>query len=183
MIAALAGMAQVSNRVLLPRLGPKVIVPIGLLMNAAALYLLHGVGLHSSYASHVLPYLLLLGLGFGLSLAPSFSTGTLGLKPSDAGVGSATLNTAQQVGGSIGTALLNTLAAGAATAYLAGRAITPVNLQTAALHSYTTAFVCSSLIFVVAAVTAGLVLPRGNLRALSGPAFDGATAEPASIPG
>jgi hypothetical protein len=43
--------------------------------------------------------------------------------------------------------------------------------------------VCSSLIFVVAAVTAGLVLPRGNLRALSGPAFDGATAEPASIPG
>ena len=70
MIAALAGMAQVSNRVLLPRFGPKVIVPIGLLMNAAALYLLHRVGLHSSYASHVLPYLLLLGLGFGLSLGP-----------------------------------------------------------------------------------------------------------------
>ena len=66
-------------------------MPIGLLMNAVALYFLHRVGLHSSYVSHVLPYLLLLGLGFGLSLAPSFSTGTLGLKPSDAGVGSATL--------------------------------------------------------------------------------------------
>ena len=178
MIAALAGMAQVSNRVLLPRFGPKVIVPIGLLMNAAALYLLHRVGLQSSYVSHVLPYLLLLGLGFGLSLAPSFSTGTLGLKPSDAGVGSATLNTSQQVGGSIGTALLNTLAAGAATAYLAGRAITPANLQAAALHSYTTAFVYSALIFVVAAVTAGVVLPRGNMRALSGPAPDGTAAEP-----
>jgi EmrB/QacA subfamily drug resistance transporter len=183
MIAALAGMAQVSNRVLLPRFGPKVIVPIGLLMNAAALYLLHRVGLHSSYASHVLPYLLLLGLGFGLSLAPSFSTGTLGLKPSDAGVGSATLNTSQQVGGSIGTALLNTLAAGAATAYLAGRVITPANLQAAALHSYTTAFVYSALIFVVAAVTAGLVLPRGNMRTLSGQAPAGTTAEPAPIPG
>jgi EmrB/QacA subfamily drug resistance transporter len=183
MIAALAGMAQVSNRVLLPRFGPKVIVPTGLLMNAAALYLLHRVGLHSSYVSHVLPYLLLLGLGFGLSLAPSFSTGTLGLKPSDAGVGSATLNTSQQVGGSIGTALLNTLAAGAATAYLAGRAITPANLQAAALHSYTTAFVYSALIFVVAAVVAGLVLPRGNMRALSGPAPDGTAAEPAPIPG
>ncbi len=154
MVAALAGMAQVSNRVLLPRFGPKVIVPIGLLMNAAALYLLNRVGLHSSYVSHVLPYLLLLGLGFGLSLAPSFSTGTLGLKPQDAGVGSATLNTSQQVGGSIGTALLNTLAAGAVTAYLVGRAITPANLQAAALHSYTTAFLCSSLIFVVAAVIA-----------------------------
>ena len=183
MIAALAGMAQVSNRVLLPRLGPKVIVPTGLLMNAAALYLLHRVGLHSSYVSHVLPYLLLLGLGFGLSLAPSFSTGTLGLKPGDAGVGSATLNTSQQVGGSIGTALLNTLAAGAAAAYLAGRAITPANLQAAALHSYTTAFVYSALIFVVAAVVAGLVLPRGNMRALSGPAPDGTATEPALIPG
>src|ERR1035441_138408 len=111
-------MAQVSNRVLLPKFGPKPIVPIGLLMAAAALYLLHLVGLHSSYVTHVLPYLVLLGFGSGLSLAPSFSTGTLGLPPHDAGVGSATLNTTQQVGGSIGTALLNTLAAGAATAYL-----------------------------------------------------------------
>src|SRR2546429_9355431 len=103
--------------------------------------------------------LLLLGLGFGLSLAPSFSTGTLGLRPGDAGVGSATLNTSQQVGGSIGTALLNTLAAGAATAYLAGRTATPANLQAAALHSYTTAFAYSALIFVVAAVVAGDLLP------------------------
>ena len=54
-----------------------------------------------------------------------------------------------------------------------GRAITPANLQAAALHSYTTAFVYSALIFVVAAVVAGLVLPKGNLRALSGPAPDG----------
>jgi hypothetical protein len=76
MVIVLAGTAQVSNRVLLPLIGPKVIVPIGLLVDAAALYLLHLVGLHSSYVSHVLPYLLLLGLGFGLSLAPSFSTGT-----------------------------------------------------------------------------------------------------------
>jgi EmrB/QacA subfamily drug resistance transporter len=182
MIAALAGMAQLSNRVLLPRLGPKVIVPAGLLLNAAALYLLHGVGLHSSYVSHVLPYLVLLGLGFGLSLAPSFSTGTLGLKPADAGVGSATLNTSQQVGGSIGTALLNTLAAGAATAYLVGRAATPANLEAAALHSYTTAFLYSALIFVAAAVVAGLVLQSGSMRALSGPAPGDTAADPAAIP-
>jgi hypothetical protein len=168
MVIVLAGTAQVSNRVLLPLIGPKVIVPIGLLVDAAALYLLHLVGLHSSYVSHVLPYLLLLGLGFGLSLAPSFSTGTLGLEPHDAGVGSATLNTTQQVGGSIGTALLNTLAAGAATAYLVGKALNPENLKTAALHSYTTAFLWSSLIFVAGAVIAGLVLRSGNLATLAG---------------
>ena len=115
----------------------------------------------------MLPYLLVLGIGFGLSVAPAFSTGTLGLAPQDAGVGSATLNTAQQVGGSIGTSLLNTLAAGAATSYLVGRAPTPANLQAALLHSYTTAFLWSALIFVAGAVVAGLVLQRGNLTALA----------------
>jgi sugar phosphate permease len=183
MVAALASMAQVANRTLLTKLGPKVIVPIGLLMGAAAMYMLHRVGLHSSYATHVLPYLILLGFGFGLSLAPSFSTGTLGLQPHDAGVGSATLNTSQQVGGSIGTALLNTLAASAATAYLVGRVANPANLKAAALHSYTTAFLWSSLIFVAGAVVAGLVLQRGNLSSLApSPAvepFDG-PAEPAA---
>src|SRR5580698_6456955 len=167
LVAALATMAQVSNRVLLPRVGPKPIVPVGLLICAAAMYLLHQVGLHSSYATHVLPYLLVLGVGFGLSVAPSFSTGTLGLAPQDAGVGSATLNTAQQVGGSIGTALLNTLAAGAASSYLVGRALTPANVQAALLHSYTTAFLWSSLVFVAGAVVAGLVLRRGGLTALA----------------
>lgn len=169
MVAALASMAQVSNRFFLPRFGPKPIVPIGLLMAAAALYELHLVSLHGSYVTQVLPFIVLLGFGFGLSLAPSFSTGTLGLAPHDAGVGSATLNTSQQVGGSIGTALLNTLAAGAASAYLVGRALTPENLRIAALHSYTTAFLWSSGIFVAGAVVAGLVLRRGNLRELSTP--------------
>jgi hypothetical protein len=83
-------------------------------------------------------------------------------------VGSAALNTSQQVGGSIGTALLNTLAAGAASAYLVGKVATPANLATAALHSYTTAFMWSSLIFVAGAVIAGLVLKRGNLKTLAG---------------
>ena len=82
-------------------------------------------------------------------------------------MGSATLNTAQQVGGSIGTALLNTLAAGAATAYLVGRAPTPANIQAALLHSYSTVFLWSASIFVAGAVVAVLVLQRGNLATLA----------------
>jgi hypothetical protein len=167
LVAALAAMAQVSNRFLLPRFGPKPIVPVGLLISAAALFGLHLVGLHSSYVGDVLPYLIVLGSGFGLSVAPSFSTGTLGLAPQDAGVGSATLNTAQQVGGSIGTSLLNTVAAGAATSYLVGRTVSPASLEAGAVHSYTTAFLWSSLIFVVGAVVAGLVLKRGGLASLA----------------
>jgi EmrB/QacA subfamily drug resistance transporter len=167
LVASLAGMAQVSNRVLLPRLGPRPIVPIGFLVSAAGIFGLHLVGLHSSYFSHVLPYLLVLGIGSGLCVSPAFSTGTLGLMPQDAGVGSATLNTAQQVGGSIGTSLLNTVAATAATSYLVSRAPTPTNLRAALLHSYTTAFLWSSLIFVGAAFVTGLVLQSGDLTALT----------------
>lgn len=167
LVVALSATAQVSNRVLLPRFGPKPIVPIGLLGSAAALFGLHLVELHSSYVADVLPYLIVLGIGFGLSVAPAFSTGTLGLAPHDAGVGSATLNTAQQVGGSIGTSLLNTVAAGTVASYLAGRAASPANLQIALLHSYATAFLWSSLIFVGGAVVAGSVLPRGDLASLA----------------
>jgi hypothetical protein len=167
MVAALAATAQVSNRVLLPRIGPKPIVPVGLFIAGVGMFGLHLLGLHSSYASHVLPYLLVLGVGLGLSVSPSFSTGTLGLAPQDAGVGSATLNTSQQVGGSIGTSLLNTLAAGAATSYLVGRTITPATEQAALLHSYNTAFLWSAFIFVAGAIVAGLLLQRGNLTELA----------------
>jgi hypothetical protein len=102
-----------------------------------------------------------------MSVAPAFSTGTLGLAPQDASVGSATLNTAQQVGGSIGTSLLNTLAASAAASYLVGRTTTPANAEAALLHSYTTAFLWSASIFVAGAIIAVLVLRRGGLTELA----------------
>jgi EmrB/QacA subfamily drug resistance transporter len=167
LIGALTVFAQVSNRFLLPRFGPRPIVPVGMLICAASLLGLRQVGLHSSYLGHVLPYLLILGAGSGLSVAPAFSTGTLGLLPQDAGVGSATLNTAQQIGGSIGTALLNTLAASAASSYLHGlRFISPAGTQAAALHGDTTAFLSSAFAFVTGAIAAGLVMRSGNLEAL-----------------
>jgi EmrB/QacA subfamily drug resistance transporter len=176
LVVGLAGMAQVSNRVLLPKLGPKIIIPVGLVLDAVAMFEFHMLGLHSSYFAHVFPFLLLLGLGFGLSLAPAFSTGTLGLAPHDAGVGSAALNTSQQVGGSIGTALLNTLAAGAATSYLVGKVASAANVRAAALHSYTTAFLWSTFIFLAGAVLTALVLERGNLAALASPPPGGSDA-------
>jgi predicted dinucleotide-binding enzyme len=83
-------------------------------------------------------------------------------------VGSAALNTSQQVGGSIGTALLNTLAASATAAYLVGRTSTKATATTSALHGYTTAFLWAALIFVIGAVVTALVLKKGNLAALAG---------------
>jgi hypothetical protein len=167
LIAALSVVAQISNRVLLPRFGPRPIVPVGMLVSAGAMLGLHQVGLLTSYVSHVLPYLIVLGIGGGLSVAPAFSTGTLGLTPQDAGVGSATLNTGQQVGGSIGTALLNTLAATAATSYLVNLTHTAGNAQAAALRGDTTAFLWSAFAFAAGGIAAGLAMKSGGLAALS----------------
>jgi hypothetical protein len=93
-------------------------------------------------------------------------------------VASASVNTGQQLGGSIGTALLNTIAAGATTGYLAshlhGRP-TPQLLQLAAIHSYTTVFWCCAGIFAAGAVICGALLRRGPLTR---PLGDEPAAEP-----
>src|SRR6185312_15798890 len=102
---------------LLPRFGPRPLVAVGMLLSAAAMLMFTGVTVHSSYATDVLPGLLVIGLGLGLIFAPAMDTATRGVDGPDAGVASALVNTGQQVGGSIGTALLSTLAASAAGAY------------------------------------------------------------------
>src|SRR5215813_10491645 len=119
LIAMVVVSANLSNVVLLPRLGPKPLVPAGMLLAAASLVWLTRIGAGSGYATAVLGPLMAAGLGFGFIIAPSMNTGTFGVPPQDAGVASATLNTGQQIGGSIGTSLLNTIFASAVAHYLA----------------------------------------------------------------
>ena len=114
--------AGVSNTVLLPRVSPPLLVPAGLLLAAAGMALMTRIGLHSSYASPALPSLLLIGLGLGLVFAPCYSLGTSGVTDDDAGVASATINVSRQIGASIGTALLNSIAAGAAASFITAHA-------------------------------------------------------------
>jgi hypothetical protein len=123
--------------------------------------LLTNVGVDTAYVSHVLPSLILIGVGMGLIFAPAMSTATLGVDPGDAGVASAMVNTAQQVGGSIGTALLSTLAASAATAFAAGSQ-DPAVLAEAAVHSYTTAFWWSAGVYALGAAVSFALLRPGT---------------------
>jgi EmrB/QacA subfamily drug resistance transporter len=169
MIAMVVVSANLSNVVLLPRLGPRPLVVGGLLLAAGSLVWLTGIGLHSGYAQTVLGPLLVAGLGFGFVLAPSMNTGTFGVAPQDAGVASATLNTGQQIGGSIGTSLLNTIFATAVAHYLAGhpRSVTSAGLSL--IHGYTTGFWVAAGIFAAGAVVCGGLFRSGPLRA-SGPA-------------
>jgi MFS family permease len=161
MVATLMLSATTATAVLLPRFGPRPLVPTGMAIAAVGLFWLSGIGLESTYASGVLGPLLVMGFGIGLAMAPAMSVATFGVEAHDAGVASAAVNTMQQVGGSIGTALLSTLAGNAATSYLAGKVPTPQLAAEAAIESYTTAFTWAAVIFVAGAVLSGLLLRPG----------------------
>ena len=170
MIGTLVVMAQISTNVLLPRLGPKAMVPFGMLIASGGMVYLTHLGLSSTYAGDVLPGLMVIGLGMGLIMPPSFQVATLGVDRRFAGVASALVNTSQQVGGSIGTALLNTLAATAATDYVAAH-LPPsaTDAAQAAVHSYATAYWWGAGFFAFGAVFAALLFPR-RARAQTAPA-------------
>jgi hypothetical protein len=160
MVGTLMVTAQLSTNWLVPRLGPKLIVPIGMLVAAAGMVWLTRLGLHSGYAAHVLPPLLLIGAGIGLSMPAAMSRATLGVRMTDQGVASATANTTQQVGGSISTALLNTLVASAAVHYAQSHLTDPLVQADAALHSYATAYWWSAGFFAFGATVTVLLFRR-----------------------
>jgi EmrB/QacA subfamily drug resistance transporter len=145
----------------LHRVGARPLVCSGMALGVIALVSFTRLAPGSGYATHVLPGLVLIGLGMGCVFAPAFSTATLGVPTNEAGVASATVNTAQQVGGSVGTALLSTIFASAASAYAMGHARSAGLANAAAIHGYTTAFWWAAAIFAVGFVVARTVLPAG----------------------
>ncbi|MFJ4847344.1 MULTISPECIES: MFS transporter [unclassified Streptomyces] len=162
LVAALMVGAQVATVVLVPRIGPKPVVPVGFGLSAAGLVWLTGLGLDSAYLTDVLPPLLVIGLGMGLIFPPAMNLATTGVGPEDAGVASAAVNAMQQIGGSIGTALLNTLATSAATDYIAGRnPADPLVKANAALESYSTAYWWAAAFFAAGLVISFVLYRRG----------------------
>ncbi len=152
--------AIVATTRLRSRVGPRPLVVAGMGLGSAAMMMLRGIGMDSSYAGDILPALVVMGAGLGLVFSTVMNNATLGVKPADAGVASATVNAAQQIGASLGTALLSTLAASAATSFAAGHRPTPALMAQAAIHGYTTAFTVSAGVFAAAAILAGLLFTR-----------------------
>ena len=164
MIAATMASSTTSSGALMPRFGPRPLVPAGMLAAAGGLVLLATqLGLRTSYPGQILPALLLTGAGLGIVFGCAMNTATFGASRADAGVASAMVNTNQQVGGSIGTALLNTIAASALASYLLAHGRAPLAVAEAAVHSYVVAFWISAGILAASAVVCALVLPSGTL--------------------
>ncbi len=150
-----------SSAGLVARIGPKIPVFVGMLLAAVGMVLFAQLEVDSTYALHILPGLVITGLGIGLSMAPAFSAATSGVDAEHAGVASASVNTFQQIGGSIGTAVLSAFAASATTDYLTGRAASETNQALAAVHGYTTVFWWAAGTFVVGALVCGALFRRG----------------------
>ncbi|TDW30176.1 MFS transporter [Cryobacterium psychrophilum] len=179
MIAMLVLAAQLSTNLLVPRFGPKVMVPFGMMLGAIGMAYLTHLDLGSVYVVDVLPPLMIIGFGMGSIMPASMQTATLGVDRQFAGVASAMVNTSQQVGGSIGTALLNTLAATAATNYLVANApVTAAVAAQGAIQSYATAYWWGAGFFFVGAIIAALLFRRiGHGISLSNPHGNAPTGE------
>ncbi len=164
MVAGIILMSNLSSIVLLPRFGPRRLISSGMTLGLLAMLAFHRLTPSSDYATGLLPGLIILGLAMGSVIAPSINTATLGVRPADSGVASALVNTMQQVGGSIGTSVLSTIAASATAAYLTSH---PGATRAGATHGYTTAFAVGAIIFAVGAIMDILVIPSADrLRAI-----------------
>lgn len=145
---------------LLPKFGPKPLMVPGLIFAGIGLLMLTRITPETSYVSHVLPSLLIMSSGMALVFIPLTSTALHGVGNRDTGVASAMINTSQQVGGSLGTALLNTVAATAAVSHIAANkevgitvpGLTEKLYPYGMTHGYTVAFTVSAALLFAGAV-------------------------------
>jgi EmrB/QacA subfamily drug resistance transporter len=160
MVVANVIVSTTTSVVLLGRFGPKPLIAAGMAIGAGGMALLTRLGPHSGYAGDVLPALLLLGIGLGFVLATAINTATAGVMPADSGIASALVNTSQQIGGSVGTALLNTLATTAAASFLVRHTTGPGAVARATIHGNSVAFWAGAGVFAGGAVVCGLLVRR-----------------------
>ncbi|MEU4401566.1 MFS transporter [Micromonospora orduensis] len=154
---------------LMPRVGAKPLMVGGAVLAAVAMLALTRIDVDTSFLTLLLPAQVILGMGLGFTFVPLSSLALVGVPEHDAGAASATLNATQQIGGSLGTALLNTMYTSAVAAYLVGRVPNPVNQIEALVHGYRVAFAWGAALIVLAGlVTLVLVkvrkedIPTGN---------------------
>ncbi len=168
MIAGLMITATLATSIVVPRYGMRVISTAGMVVAAVGMVLLTQIDLDSTYWTDIVPGLALAGIGVGAAMAPAMQGAISGVRTDDAGVASAMVNTMQQIGGSIGVALLSTIAASAASNYLndhegANGATAQLVAANVEITSYTTTFWWAAGIFTAGAIIVGTLLRSGKL--------------------
>jgi EmrB/QacA subfamily drug resistance transporter len=141
---------------LLPRTGPRGMMTLGGVMAAAAMIWLTQLEVDSSYWAFIMPAFVLMASGMALVFVPLGNTSLTGVDDHDAGVASAMLNTTQQVGGSLGVAVLNTVFTTAVASYLTSNG--PAAAEQGQVHGYNVAFTVSAVLLGVSAVLIFLLI-------------------------
>jgi EmrB/QacA subfamily drug resistance transporter len=162
---------------LIKRVGYKPVLVAGPLFIAASLFLLAHVPVDGSYAKDLLPAFILLGIGAGMSFVAGTITATTGVPSRESGLASGLLNTAQQIGGSLGLAILSGIATSQVAKTLQHL---PANLTSpqavkayAEVHGFHSAFYVGMCFALGASAIAALVIKQ-NKNAVAAP--DGAAA-------
>jgi len=153
MTAVIVATSMTAQTLLRPRLGSRPLVTVGMSLAVVALLLLTRLGVHANYVTEILPSLVLMGLGLGLIFSSAINNATVGVQRNDAGVASAMVNTTQQIGGTMGTAVFSSLYATAVASYLASSH----NMAAATVYGYMTAFAAAAGVFLVGAFIAATV--------------------------
>jgi EmrB/QacA subfamily drug resistance transporter len=159
---------------LLTRIPPRLSIGMGLMLAIAGMAWFTQIGLHSAYWVHIAPAELVMSIGMGLVFVPVQNTALTGVDPADGGVASALINTTQQVGGSVGTALLNTVATTAAVSYF--RAHGPASVASASVHGYAVAFLTGACFLILALGAVWTLITTRSLTADVTADRDGAAA-------
>ena len=156
-VASQAGSWGIAS-VLMPRVAARWIMAPGALTAAAGMLILTQIQVGSAYLTHVLPAEILLGIGIACVMAPAFNVGTHGVDPRQAGVAAATVNAATQIGASLGTALLNTIAASATATYLAGFHPSAGLINQALVHGYAVASAWAVGVLALGAIITAILI-------------------------
>jgi EmrB/QacA subfamily drug resistance transporter len=143
---------------LIGRVGPRNLMTFGLVVAVLGLLWFARIGVAPAYLVHVLPAEVVVSVGIGMVFVTLSSTALLGVAPHDAGVASALVNATQQVGGSLGTALLNTFAAAATATYLTSHVHA---IQASLVHGYHVAFYISAAVLAFGAVSSQVLVRAG----------------------
>jgi predicted MFS family arabinose efflux permease len=163
-IAVGAGMAQQ----LIRRFGIRNVSVVGISLATAGMVVLTQLPVHGSYAGDLLPGLLPMSIGMGITFVPITLLGTGGVSDDDAGLASGLFNTAQQVGGSLGLAILSTLAASQTSSLLHGAAggAGAAAAVAARVSGYHVAFAAAAIMLGAGVLIMVLALRRRHVRAI-----------------
>jgi EmrB/QacA subfamily drug resistance transporter len=147
---------------LIKRVGVRNVSMAGIALAALGMLVLTQVPVHGSYAKDLLTGLLPMSLGMGLTFVPITLLGTSGVREEDAGLASGMFNTSQQVGGSLGLAILSTLAASQTAKVLQGTS--PADILAARVSGYHVAFLAAGIMLAAGAVILAVALRKTHMR-------------------